>query len=253
MLEFDGITHGFGGTDVLDDVTCGVHEGEMCAVIGPNGAGKTTLIRIGAGLLEPDAGEVRLQGTSLAELPRREIARQLSLLRQATPQTFGFTAIEIVLMGFHARTGRFSLPSDGQRDRALEAMSDLEIEELADRPAPALSGGELQRVLMARTLVSDTPVWLLDEPTAHLDYRHRTHLLERAERHAEQGGAVFAALHDLSLVERFFGRVVVLGKERVAAQGAIETTLTEDLLTEIYDVPMRRGEVGGETVWVPGR
>jgi iron complex transport system ATP-binding protein len=251
MLELHSIDHAFSGETVLEDVSIEAEPGTAWALIGPNGAGKTTLIRAAAGLLEPDGGSVSIGGRPVDEMTRREVAREVSLVRQASPQTFGFSAIEVVLMGFHARTGRFSLPSDEQRERALEAMELLEIDHLADRSAPVLSGGELQRVLMARTMVAETSMWLLDEPTAHLDFRHRLTLLEQVERHRDDGGAVLAALHDLGTVDRHFDRVLVLHEGRVAASGPVDQTLSEALLGEVFDVEIRRGEVDGETVWIP--
>ncbi|MFB6374470.1 MAG: ABC transporter ATP-binding protein, partial [Bradymonadaceae bacterium] len=182
---------------------------------------------------------------------RREFARRISVLRQAPPQVFEFSALELVLMGFHARSGRFALPTDRQRERALEAMACLDIRQLADRPATALSGGELQRALMARTMVAETDIWLLDEPTAHLDPRHQTALLEQMRTHVDDGGAAVCVLHDLSLVHRFFERVIVLDGGGVAARGPVDTTLDGDLLSAVYEVEMARGEVGGHTVWVP--
>jgi len=251
LLEIDDVSHAFSGSPVLREVSVTVDPGSAWAVVGPNGAGKTTLIRIAAGLLESEAGRVELSGDPAAGLGRREIARRVSLLRQAAPQTFGFSALEIVLMAFHARTGRFSVPSSAERERALEAMERLEVAHLADRPAPVLSGGELQRVLMARTLAGEAPIWLLDEPTAHLDVRHRLTLLDQVRTHCASGGGVVAAVHDLSLVDRFFDRALVLDGGRPVAAGPVDETLTEDLVGEVFEVDMRRGEVAGSAVWVP--
>ncbi len=252
MLRLEGVGRAFGGAgEVLGGVTFEAHGGGATAIIGPNGVGKTTLVRMAAGLLEPTEGRVLLEGEPIGGWSRREIARRVALLRQAPPQVFDFSALELVLMGFHARSGRFALPSDRQRDRALEAMEELEIRHLADRPATALSGGELQRVLMARTLVSGADLWLLDEPTAHLDPRHRLALLERVRAHVDRDGAAVCAVHDLTLVHRYFDRVVVLADGEVRAKGGVEQTLDEALLSEVFGVRMRRGEVGGATVWMP--
>jgi iron complex transport system ATP-binding protein len=251
MLKLDEITHSFGETAVLEDVSVVAEAGRARAIVGPNAAGKTTLMRIAGGLLEPKSGRVSLEGESVAEMSRRAVARRVSMLRQAAPQVFGYTALELVLMGFHAESGRFSLPSEGQRERALEALATLDIEGLAGRPATALSGGELQRVLMARTMVADTPIWLLDEPTSHLDMRHRVALLDQMRGHLDEGGAVLAVLHDLALVSRFFDDVLVLKEGAVVAEGPVDEALEEQLLSEVFGVPIRRGEVDGQVVWVP--
>ena len=252
-LRLDGVSRAFAGAGtVVRDVTCEPAAGRATAIIGPNGAGKTTLIRVAAGLLEPTGGTVELDGTPLDDWSRREVARRISVLRQAPPQVFDFSALEMVLMGFHARSGRFALPSRSQRERALDAMERLEIAHLAERPATALSGGELQRTLMARTLVAETDVWLLDEPTAHLDPRHQTALLDQMRRHVDQGGTALCVLHDLGLVHRFFDDVVVLKAGEVRARGPVDETLDGELLSEVYGVEMQRGTVGGQVVWVPG-
>lgn len=250
LLELDGITHTFGDLRVLDDVSLQVEAGDSVAVVGPNGAGKTTLMRVAAGLLEPDAGRVHLSGEPRGAMSRREAARRVAYLRQAAPQVFDFSALELVLMGFHARTGRFSLPSEDQRDRALQAMGELEIRHLADRSASVLSGGELQRVLMARTLVSGAEVWLLDEPTSHLDVRHQMALLRQVGAHVDEGGAALAVFHDLSLVHRIFDRVAVMAEGRIVACGPTGETLSEELLEEVFGVGLLHGEVDGRPVWV---
>lgn len=249
-LQAHNLCRAFGDTEVLDDVSLRVAPGDSVALVGPNGVGKTTLMRILAGLLEPDAGRVELGGEPLEALERRQIARRLSVVPQARPQVFEFSALEVVLMGFHARSGRFSLPSDAQKKAALQAMERLEIAGLADRAASVLSGGELQRVLMARTMVGQTDVWLLDEPTANLDLRHQIALLDRVAAHCARGGSAVAVLHDLALAHRYFERAVVLEGGRVAADGPTDTTLTDALLSRVFDVELRGGTVAGRKVWV---
>jgi iron complex transport system ATP-binding protein len=249
-LKAEHISQTFGPTQVLDDVCVTVSPGDSVALVGPNGVGKTTLMRVLAGLLTPTAGQVEVDGDNLDDLGRRHIAKKISVVPQASPQVFDFSALEVVLMGFHARSGRFSLPSKLQQERALEAMGRLEIGHLVERPASVLSGGELQRVLMARTMVADAALWLLDEPTASLDLRHQVALLDRVAAHCEQGGSALAVLHDLALVDRYFDRAIVLDAGRVVAEGPTATTLTEALLSEVFEVGLRGGEVAGRRVWV---
>ncbi|MFB6264440.1 MAG: ABC transporter ATP-binding protein [Bradymonadaceae bacterium] len=252
LLRAVELSKSFDEVDVLEDLSFTVSSGESVALLGPNGVGKTTLIRLCAGLTEPSGGGVELEGRSVASWSRRDVAARVALLEQAAPRVFDFTALELVLMGFHARTSRFALPSEEHRARAREAMRRLEIEELAPRPASVLSGGELQRTLMARMLVADAALWLLDEPTNHLDVRHRVALLECVEEHVDGGGAAVAAMHDLDLASRFFDRVLLLDEGRLVADGPMESTLTEELASRVYGVCLRRGEVAGRTVWVAG-
>lgn len=249
LVDLAHVSHAFGSLDVLDDVSLSIGGGESVALVGPNGAGKTTLLRIAQGLLAPDAGQVHVGGDPVNDLEQREIARRVSVVRQAAPQVFDFTALELVLMGFHARTSRFSLPSKAQREASLDAMAAMDVGDLAERSASVLSGGELQRVLMARTLVSGCALWLLDEPTSNLDLRYQIQLLEQVREHAADGGATLAILHDISLAHRFFDRAVVLHEAHIAADGPVDDVLTEPLLSEVFGVRLRLGEVAGEPMW----
>lgn len=251
-LVCEGISHGFGARQILKDVSFGVEPGQSLAIVGPNGAGKTTLLRILAGLLTPQSGRVLLGKDALDSMKRREVARRISVVPQARPQVFDYSALELVLMGFHARTARFSLPSQSAQQQALAVMERLEVAHLAHQPASVLSGGELQRTLMARTMVSEAGVWLLDEPTASLDLRHQLTLLEEVQGHCVRGGSAVAILHDLGLVHRYFDRVAVLSGSRLVTVGAPDEVLTEACVGEVFGVSLRRGEVAGRVVWVAG-
>ncbi|MFU8807166.1 MAG: ABC transporter ATP-binding protein [Bradymonadaceae bacterium] len=244
------IEHGFGPAPLLRGIDLELHPGEAVAIVGPNGVGKTTLIRLIAGLLTIQRGEVLLDDTPLGDLTRRRIARQIAIVPQARHQVFDFSAIELVLMGFHARSARFSLPSSAQEEAAARAMDRLAIADLKHRPASVLSGGELQRVLMARAMVSLAPIWLLDEPTSNLDLKHQLALLDMVREHCDTGGSALAVLHDLPTVHRFFDRVLVLHEGRIAAQGAPDDVLTPEVVSEVFETPMIRGMVDGRVVWV---
>lgn len=252
LLRAHQISHGFGAAEpVLDAVSLTLNAGESVALIGPNGAGKTTLMRILAGLLKPASGRVELgAGQDLHTLSRRQIARQLTVVPQGRPQVFDFSALDLVLMGFHARTTRFSLPSSAHQAQALQAMAKLDVDQLASRSASVLSGGELQRVLMARTMASQAPLWLLDEPTSNLDIHHQVALLEQVRAHCQRGGAALGVLHDLALAHRYFERVIILHNARIRADGPADETLDDALLSEVFEVELRSARVQGRRVWV---
>lgn len=249
-VEVRDIKVSFGANTVLDGVSFTAHQGEALAVVGANGAGKTTLLKVMAGIVEPDAGGVILAGDNLDSLPRREVARRMAVVPQGAPQVFGYPLLEFILMGYNAKTGRFALPSQKQVDGARGALAALQLSELAHRPVSQLSGGEMQRALMARAMVAEAPLWLLDEPTASLDMGHQIASLQQMRRHVDQGGSVVAILHDLALIHRFFERVLVLWEGRFVADGPPDEVLSPEAVSSVFGVAMQRGEVDGKVVWV---
>ena len=219
--------------------------------MGPNGAGKTTLLRVLAGLLVPDSGSVTVDGSSVAARSRRDMARKFSIVRQTRSTGFGFRVLEFVMMGFHAQLSRFALEGQTQREAAERALERMGVGALAHRTMSQLSAGEVQRVAMARTLVAETPYWLLDEPTANLDLAHQLSLLGAVREHVDQGGAALCIVHDPNLVEPTFDRVLVLAAGSVVVDGPPQQALTPGLFEEVFDVPMRRLQHGELKAWTP--
>ncbi len=248
-IEATDIVHRFGDNTVLDGISLSVRPGEAVGIVGPNGAGKTTLLKVLAGLLRPDAGAVSLDGDDLQQLTRRQIAARIAVVPQATPQVFDYTVLEFVLMGRYTRSSRF-VPGDDDIAAGRAALEQLQLTALSHRSVSRISGGELQRALIARAAVSAAPMWLLDEPTASLDVCHRATVLERMRQHVHNGGAALAVLHDLELVHRYFDRVLPLCDARLLADGSPDQVLTESLVSRMYGVAMRRGTIGDHVVWV---
>jgi iron complex transport system ATP-binding protein len=235
LLAARAVRFGYGDVPVLADVTLGLARGELVGLIGPNGCGKTTLVRLLSGVRAPDAGTVLLDGRPLAAFRARERARRLAVVPQDPSVGFGFTALEVVLMGRAPHLGPFGLP--GPRDVAVarEAMALLDVAGVAARPLDELSGGERQRVLLARALAQAPDVLLLDEPTTHLDLRHQTGIYDVVhELRRTRGLAVLSVLHDLNLAAAYCDRLVLLAGGRVAADGPPAAVLTPALLESAY-------------------
>jgi iron complex transport system ATP-binding protein len=234
-LELLSASLGYADHPVLRQVSLRVEPGEVLAVVGPNGVGKSTLIKAASGALPPLSGEVRINGQDLRSLRPAARARLVSVVPQATDLPGSFLALDVVLMG---RTPYLRwLENEGALDQeaAQLAMQRTELAELAERPVGELSGGEQQRVLIARALAQQAPVMLLDEPTAHLDLRHQDQVLRLVRELArERSLAVLLALHDLNLVARFADRVALLSNGGVRALGKPEEVLTPDGLAEVY-------------------
>jgi iron complex transport system ATP-binding protein len=236
-LLIEGLSVAYGRRRVLHAVSLAVQPGEVLALIGPNGAGKSTLVRAVSGVIPADAGTVRLDGQDLLALAPMSRARRLAVVPQAVSLPPAFTAWETVLLGrtpYLNFLGQVSVRDEQVARRALERLDALD---LAERRVGELSGGEQQRVLLARTLAQSTPVLLMDEPTAHLDLQHQLALMESARELARQDGlAVLIALHDLNLAARYTDRLALLVAGRLLALGTPAEVLTPQTILQAYRV-----------------
>ncbi len=201
MLKVEHLTCGYGGAPVVKDLSFEVPAGGRLCILGPNGCGKTTLLRALAGLL-PHEGKVTAEGRDLAAMDRRQLARTVALLSQISSVYFSYTVYETVLMGRYAHQtgGAFSGPGPEDRAIALECMERTGVADLRDRQVTELSGGQLQRVFLARTFAQQPRIILLDEPTNHLDLKYQVELVQELKAWAAgEGRCVVGVLHDVNL------------------------------------------------------
>ena len=201
MLKVEHLTCGYGGAPVVKDLFFEVPAGRRLCILGPNGCGKTTLLRALAGLL-PHEGKVTAEGRDLAAMDRRQLARTVALLSQISSVYFSYTVYETVLMGRYAHQtgGAFSGPGPEDRAIALECMERTGVADLRDRQVTELSGGQLQRVFLARTFAQQPRIILLDEPTNHLDLKYQVELVQELKAWvAGEGRCVVGVLHDVNL------------------------------------------------------
>ena len=228
---------------MLRAVTLTVAAGEVLALVGPNGAGKSTLLRVLSGVVPARSGEAWLNGEDLLRLPAADRARRLAVVPQMIKLPEAFTVGEIVLMG---RTPHLPLwASESKRDCevAWQAMRRTQVDGLSTRRIDELSGGEQQRVVIARALAQEPQVLLLDEPTAHLDLRHQVAVLDLVRSLAHDHGlAVLLTLHDLNQAAQFADRVALLEQGAIVAQGLPESVFTAERLSAVYGVPVAIGQ-----------
>jgi iron complex transport system ATP-binding protein len=252
VLAGVGLT--LGGNRILESIDLAVEHGEWLGLIGPNGAGKTSLLNGIAGAL-PVEGEVRVGGRLTTSLKDRERARTFAVVPQAPVTPPGILAIDYVMLGRTPHLGYFQREGANDVKVVEAAMSHLEVGSLAGRRLETLSGGELQRVVLARALAQEAPILLLDEPTSALDVGHRVGALERVEflRRA-RNLTVITVLHDLTLAAQFCDRLALMAGGRVVAVGDAGAVLTEDAMRLHYgaDVVVMHGP-GGSVVVVPMR
>ncbi len=252
-VALDSVSVSAGGKTIVDGVSLVVERGEWVSVLGPNGAGKTTLLRVLAGTIG-FRGEATLEGRPVASLRRREAARLVAVVPQTPVVPAAMTVAEYALLG---RTPHLApLAQEGAEDRAAAAaaLARLDLEELAARELGSLSGGELQRAVIARALAQEAPILLLDEPTTALDIGHQQQVLELVDGlRREEGLTVVAAMHDLTLASQYGERIVLVDRGRIVAEGAAEEVLTAERLEELYGARVRVVGEGRELVVIPVR
>lgn len=234
VLQAIGAGFAIGSRWLVQDITLALHRGEVVALVGPNGAGKSTLLRLLAGDVAPTRGQVLLDGHPIGAYRPRELALRRAVLPQQTILQFAFTAKEVVEMG---RSPRQTTP-EGDEAVVLSSLRRTEVLHLAARTFPSLSGGEQTRVSLARVLAQESPILLLDEPTASLDLRHQQLVMSVARAIASEGGIVVVVLHDLNLAAAFADRIAILCDGRLLAAGTPWDTLTESRLSEVFSCPV---------------
>jgi iron complex transport system ATP-binding protein len=235
-LAFADVAVRMGGRDVLRGIDLEVAPGEVVALVGPNGAGKTTLLRVASRVVQPSRGRVEVGGRASGSLSRRELAREIAVVPQDVVIPFAFRAGEVVLMGRAPHAGPLGFETREDVDRAQACLARVGIAELADRSMLELSGGERQLVLVARALVQEPRVLLLDEPTSHLDLRHRVDVLALVREFAALGRSALVVSHDLTLAARSCDRMALLRRGAVVACGPPAQVLTRSRLREVFDI-----------------
>jgi iron complex transport system ATP-binding protein len=236
LLEARKISLQVEARHILDHISLEAREGEFIGIIGPNGAGKSTFIKCVSGLARHTEGQVYLEGRDLAQMSARQIARVIAHLPQNTYLDFGFTCLEVVLMGRNPHLGPFQL--EGRKDHhiANEAMAFTNTAQFASRTVDTLSGGERQRVLISRALAQQPRLLLLDEPTANLDIQHQLHVMDLVRRLVDDGMTALAAMHDLALAARYCDRLVLLSAGKVVADGKPWDVLTPQNIETVFGV-----------------
>ncbi|WP_432547437.1 ABC transporter ATP-binding protein [Kineococcus sp. SYSU DK004] len=252
MIRAEGVGFAYSGTAVLDGVDVTVADGRVLGLVGPNGSGKTTLLRALHGALVPSRGRVLLDGADVTRLRARDVARRVAVVVQEHGGDLPLLVSDVVLMGRAPHRSAFSRTSAADHRTAADALARVGALHLAGRRLSGLSGGEKQRVLVARALVQEAAHLLLDEPTNHLDVRYQHEVLDlvrslvHGSRDAggagDQGGARSAVvvLHDLNLALRYCDDVAVLHRGRLVAAGAPADVLVPAVLAPVYEVSVRR-------------
>ena len=250
LLHSEGLSVRAGDRLLVEGLDLGISAGDRLAILGQNGSGKTLTLRTLAGLRRPSAGRVWLNGDRLDGLPRRDVARQLSLLPQRQEDIFPATVLDTVLAGRHPHIGPWRWETSQDLRLAADALRRVGIDHLGGRDTATLSGGERQRTAIAQVIAQDTRVVLLDEPTSQLDPAHAVQILALMDQMAGDGKAVVAALHDMNLAARFASHALLLFGDGRWRYGDSADVLRADSLSALYGAEVRETQLDGLPVFV---
>ncbi len=223
LLSVDGVECRYGSVKILENVNFTVNEGDFVGIIGPNGSGKTTLLKSISRTLKPYKGTILLDKTDIYSIKSMDLAKQMAIVPQESNIGFSFTALDIVLMGRNPHMKRFQMESETDLTIVRKAMNRTNTWQLADRPINELSGGEKQRVVIARALAQEPKVLLLDEPLTHLDMINQLEIMDLSKRIMCQrnGLIVLAVIHDLNLAARYCSSALLLKGAKIFAAGTV--------------------------------
>ncbi len=254
-LELRAVSFGYEQEELFESFCLEVRQGEFFGIIGPNGAGKSTLLRLGAGLLKPRKGKVAVLGHDLSRTQRREIARMAAVVPQESFFAFDYAVEDVVMMGRNPFLGRLQQPGPTDRARVNEALEFVDAAGLRHKGINEISGGEKQRVVLARALAQEPEVLLLDEATSHLDISHQQSFVRILGRLNRQGKTIVFLSHDLNLAALACSRILLLHQGREVACDVPERVITRDLIRTVYGVDpilLRHPETGRPQVMMPG-
>lgn len=251
MLKITNLYAGYDNVNVLHDVNFTLESGHNLVILGPNGCGKTTLLRAIAGLI-PAKGSVLVDDVDIFQAKRHQVAKKIALMSQMPFMTFGYTVRQAVEMGryVHRRYGSLALDVSKDNEIVGQCLKATGLAKLQDKSITTLSGGQLQRVFLARTLCQQPDIILLDEPTNHMDIKHQAELLEYL-RHwsSEENHTVIGVMHDLTMAMQLADNAILLKDGVTHAQGEINKVLSADNLKEVFDMDLAQYMVSALKRW----
>jgi len=251
-INAENLHAGYDTRDIVKAVSCSFGEGTFTGIIGPNGSGKTTLLKAFSRVI-PSSGILELDGKAVAEYTPAELGMALGYVPQDEGRPFSYTVLQVVLMARYARTSRFAALAPADFTRCHRALEETGIAHLKDRSIRTLSGGEWQRVLIARALAQDTRVLLLDEPTSHLDLSHQSDILSLMRSLAASGSTIIGVFHDLNMAALYCDRLIMISNGQVVADDTPARVLTPDKIRDVYgaDVVTSLHPATGRTFLMP--
>ncbi len=235
MLKVENLKVEYSGKEILSDINFSIGAGERLAILGPNGSGKSTLLKSLAGLLKYQ-GKIEINKQSLSTIKRIELAEKVALLSQNTSVYFSYSVYETLMMGLYTQLRKRFMAVARAQDKArlAQVMTELDLDKIKDQQLSTLSGGQLQRVFFARTLLQNPQIVLLDEPNNHLDIYYQLEMLRNIDKYFAQNQIIIAVFHDINLALSFSENILVLHEGRILKQGKAKNVLSRSFLEQLY-------------------
>ncbi len=236
-LEVKNLKFGYNRETILKDVSFNIEKGKFISIIGPNGSGKSTLLKNLNGIYTPSGGKVTVDSIDINRIKTKELAKKIALVPQNTIIDYEFTVEDIVLMGRHPYKGRFQREDDNDYEIVKEALEMTNTFHLKDRIITEISGGERQRVIIAKALAQNPSIILLDEPTSHLDINHQIEILNLLRKlNQEKGTTIVVVIHDINLASRYSDKIIMLNEGEIIGIGRPEEVITKENIEFAYNL-----------------
>ena len=238
MLELKNVCAGYNNEDVIHNISFSLLEGQSLCILGPNSCGKTTLLRSIAKLI-PSKGMLEIDGQSIHSMRRKDIAKRIAIMSQNSRVNFPYSVYDTIMMGRyqHIKQRMFKRPDEKDVEIVKKCMEDVELTSIKDQMIDCLSGGQLQRVFLAHTMVQEPRLILLDEPTNHLDMKHQVGLVKYLKEWSKQEGhQVIGVFHDINLAMQLSDQLMFMKEGKVRGIGHSQELITSDFLKEIYEI-----------------
>nr|WP_303935995.1 ABC transporter ATP-binding protein [Treponema denticola] len=233
VLDISSLSFNFGSKNILADIDLSIKDNGIVGIIGPNGSGKSTLLKCIYRVLKPKTGTIFIDGKNINDYQFKETAKKMAVVAQHNDTHFDFNVLEMVLIGRSPHKKFMERDSAEDIELAYKALEQVNMKDFADRNFSSLSGGEKQRIILARALVQNTDCLILDEPTNHLDIKHQLHFMSLAK---DLKITVISAIHDLNIAAMYCNKIYALKGGQIIAAGSVNEVITEEVIKTLYDV-----------------
>ena len=233
VLDISSLSFNFGSKNILADIDLSIKDNGIVGIIGPNGSGKSTLLKCIYRVLKPKTGTIFIDGKNINDYQFKETAKKVAVVAQHNDTHFDFNVLEMILIGRSPHKKFMERDSAEDIELAYKALEQVNMKDFADRNFSSLSGGEKQRIILARALVQNTDCLILDEPTNHLDIKHQLHFMSLAK---DLKITVISAIHDLNIAAMYCDKIYALKEGQIIASGSVNEVITEEVIKTLYDV-----------------